>query len=232
MKNIVLIYFFLFPTLSFSSALEDLIPSNHPSKRLTLNLVFSKLQQSSRDWVRNGFYERRGNCLHWIHQDDQRTTTCLNKVENTYFLTLKGDVLKEVFEFKFSRDVDFTIFDLLNFDANLLQSILVKFKVQNKGFLYEVNQNVLHIKTLSFGVYEFFSVLTPWGDRGVRQEVFGRCSTCSGKHFRAFIDSSGDIEYRASHLSGRQMPSVWNEFLGFSYFYVLEDLSSKLNVFK
>ena len=221
----------LFPLLSFADSLEALLPSNHPTKRLTLNLVLSKLQQSSRDWMRNGYYEDRGECLHWIHDDDHLTSTCLTKKGQTYFLSVKGNNLKEIFEFEFSQDVNFTIFNLLSFDANLLQSILVRFKVQNKGFLYEVNQDVLHIKTLSFGIYEFFSVLTPWGDGGVRQEIFGRCLTCSGKHYRAFIDSNGAVEYRASHLAGRLMPKDWNDFLGFSYYYVLGDLAKKINIF-
>lgn len=231
MKKLLLSFLLLLPCLSFSSELDNLLPSNHPSKKLTLSLIFSKIQQSSRDWMRNGFYEQRGDCLHWIHNDDQLTTTCLTKKESSYILTVKGESIKEIFEFQFSRQMTFTIFELLSFDVNLLQNILVKFKVQNKGFLYEVSQDVLHIKTLSFGIYEFFSLLTPWGDGGVRQEVFGRCSTCSGKRYRAFIDSNGDIEYRASHLAGRLMPNNWNEFLGFSYFYVLEELASTINIF-
>lgn len=231
MKKLFFALFLLLPSLSFANSLEDLLPSNHPSRKLTLSLVFSKLQQSSRDWMRNGFYEERGECLHWLHNEDQLTTTCLKKNERTYILSVKSDSLKEVFEFEFSRDVSFTIFDIMSFDANLFQSILVKFKAQNKGFLYEVNQDVVHFKTISFGIYEFFSVLTPWADGGVRQEVFGRCLTCSGKHYRAFIDSSGDIEYRASDLAGRLMPGSWNEFLGFSYFFVLEKIASTINIF-
>ncbi len=231
MKTFIVLLSLLISTKLYSNELESLLPSNHPSRSLTLNLVFSKLQESSRSWTRNGFYEERGSCLHWLHSESIETTTCLTFSGKEYSLSVYSSSVKEVFTFEFSREVDFTIFDFLSFDANLMKNILVKFKATRSGFLYESNNNVLHIKTLSFGIYEFYSTLFPWGDDGVRQEVFGRCRTCSGKHYRAYIKSNGEIEYRASHLSGQLMPSLWNEFLGFSYFFVLESIAQTINVF-
>ncbi len=231
MKLLTLITLLLTSGNLYSNELESLLPSSHPTRGLTLNLLFSKLQESSRSWVRNGFYEEDGSCLYWVHKGTVETTTCLSTNGTEYSLSIYGKNVKEIFTFKFSRTVDFTIFDFLAFDVNLMKNILIKFTASRSGVLYEIKDNFLHVKTLQFGIYEFFSTLFPWGAGGVRQEVFGRCGTCSGKHYRAYISANGEVEYRASHLSGRVMPSSWNEYLGFSYFYVIASIGDRINVF-
>lgn len=230
MRILFLIIFLSLPV--YAKDIEDNFPGTHPSRLSVLTQMFSKISQTSWQWRRDGVYLRRGECLHWTHEESGRTATCLkNLADGHYQLVVWGDEFDEIFEFKFSGKTDWTLEELLSFDAVSLAPHLKFFYSKKSGTQFDYNEGHLHFKTSIYSGYEFFSLTTKWSDDGLRQEVFGRCGTCSGKRYRAYLNSTGGIEYRAAHLQGSLSPRLWNEFLMYSYTYVLVDIAEALDLF-
>jgi len=224
------LFLFLMTTLVQAQDLEAQFPSNHATRLTTLTQLFKKVQQSSWQWQRAGFYERDGECLRWLH-DDETSTTCLTKLENKYVLTLFSHHWRDVLEFTFSEEVHFDIHDFLSFDAVKLAPKLIALVAPTLGIQFNYRPGLIHLRTARMSAYEFFITTTSWKD-GLRQEMFDRCPFCSGRRYQAYLFSDGEIIYRATHLSGAINPSAWNSFMSNAYFYTLDLMAKDLDIFQ
>src|SRR5690606_13160571 len=182
---------------------------------------------------RDGVFERRGACIHWFHSGDgwsSRTATCLTINGQKHVLSFWGDYIDEKFEFVATEGVTWTIEELLSFDAVSISPDLLRFSSTRTGNSFDYSEGLLHFRTKRLGGYEFFSVTTPW-QGGYRQEVYGRCPTCSAKRYRAYLYPNERLEYRASSISGEITPRQWNEFMGGAYTYALDIMAAELDFF-
>ena len=228
----LLLFFIAFNTYAFEP--EELFPDNHPSRLGVVTTLFSSLQTSLWQWTRDGVFEERGPCLHWYHSGDGWSTwtaTCLNIIGQKHVLSFFGDHIDEKFEFTAREGVTWTLEELLSFDAVHIAPDLVRFSSTRTGDSFDYRPGVLHFRTKRLGGYEFFCVTTPWKEGGYRQEVYGRCPTCSAKRYRAYLSANDGLEYRASHLSGEITPRQWNEFMGGAYIFALDLMAGQLNFF-
>lgn len=212
---------------------EELFPDNHPTRLGVVTKLFSSLQSSVWQWTRSGVSERRGNCIHWYHKDNARsswTATCLHVNGAKHVLSFFGDHIDEKFEFIARDGVSWTLEELLAFDAVSIAPDLIGFSSTKTGNRFDYKAGVLHFRTRRLRGYEFFAITTPW-QGGYRQEVYGRCPTCSAKRYRAYLYSDEGLEYRASGLSGEITPRQWNEFMGGAYVFVLDLMAAELDFF-
>lgn len=212
---------------------EELFPDNHPSRLGVVTTLFSSLQTSLWQWTRDGVAIDRGPCLHWYHSGagwSSWTATCLNVSGTKHVLSFFGDYIDEKFEFIAREGVTWTLEELLSFDAVSIAPDLVRFSSMKTGNTFDYKEGVLHFRTKKLGGYEFFAVTTPW-QGGYRQEVYGRCPTCSAKRYRAYLYANERLEYRASNVAGEITPRLWNEFMSGAYTYALDLMAVELDFF-
>lgn len=230
MRVFLLIFFFSFNLLA--QDIESLFPTNHPSRSNLYNQLLNPIQQSMRQWQRDGIFERKDNCQFWQHFEPnkvKKTIICLRINNGSHFLSFSSDDLKEVFKFTFSSNQDWTIEELLDFDISLMSKSLTHFSSFRTGLQVDYKDGLLRFRTKIFGGFEFFSSTIKWNKDGLRQEVYGRCSFCSAKRYRAYRYSNGRIDYRSSSEAGAISPRDWEGFLDMAYSSVLSELAGQLN---
>lgn len=231
----IFLFALIFNTQVFANDIELAFGPNHPSRLNVITQLFSKIQQSAWQWQRDGIFERRDNCLHWRHDHGAgeivNTSTCLRVNGSEHILSIVSSDLRDNFKFVAREGVHWTIEDLLSFDAVLLARDLVHFSSAKSGLSFNYSPGKIHFRTVRLAGYEFFVSTIPWQDGGYRQEVFGRCPTCSARRYRAFLYADDRIEYRASHSPGAITPQAWSTFLSFSYTYMLNSMASDLDIF-
>lgn len=221
-------FFLLLSSSVFATDIEEGLPSQHPSRANFIAELFSPLQQSSWQWRRNGVYTTKGDCQYWSHSGEL-TSVCLRIENEKYFLSFYSDHIKEVMQFRFSSATQRSLEELLQFDPSLLQEELIHFSSARTGIQMDYDNGVLRFRSKIFGGFEFFSHTMKWNGTGLRQEIYGRCSFCSARRLRAYIDDIGSIDYRSSTTAGRLTPREWNSFLDRAYYSVIAEFSAHLN---
>tara|TARA_R100000656_G_scaffold124658_2_gene103418 strand:+ start:78 stop:758 length:681 start_codon:yes stop_codon:yes gene_type:complete len=208
--------------------IEDGLPVQHPSRANFIAELFSSMQQSSWQWRRDGVATTKGDCQYWSH-NGAITSVCLRSENSTYFLSFSSHHLKEVMQFRFMSGTHRSLKQLLEFDPSLMQDDLIHFSSARTGIQMDYKDGVLRFRSKIFGGFEFFSHTSVWNETGLRQEIYGRCSFCSARRLRAYINESGEIDYRSSSTAGRLNPREWNTFLDRAYYSVIAEFSARLN---
>lgn len=235
MKLLVLLMAICFHSLVLAEDLAENFPESHPSWGRVVSRLLGPLQQSSWQWQRDGVASPSGDCIYWLHeQDNERKTSyiCKSKHANAQILNLYINGIHESFEFVFADSRERSLNELLIFDTYSLVETLREFRSRRGGVILSFNDDTIYFKTaLMDGGYEFFVTTTRWRDYGFRQEVSGRCSTCSARRYRAFLSEDGSIDYRSSDQSGSISPQAWRVFLAGAFEVILDMSLVNINLF-